>query len=441
MISRAAEITPKEGQTAAETPIKTQIQARMKTAKATVIPGQIIAAANQAKSKPKSNKFWNFVARNSETDAPAELILYGDISSDNSWYDDEITPKQFDKELKELGDVDEITVRINSGGGDVFAANAIYTRLKDHKAKINVKIDGWAASAATIIAMSGDTIQIPASGVFMIHNPKMGVLGYYSAAEFDKLSAELAVIKQSIINAYCLKTGKKSEEISDLMDCETWYDGKQAVDSGFCTELMFNDDVTTEVEDATHIIVNSVQMSLKDYKNLPQTLKTKRKNAADLSQTAANMVFDCHNNDSFANTHQNQENPQNKGGFKEMEIKTVEELEAKYPDLVAQVRNAAITAERKRIQDIESVAPKGYEKITNAAKFEKPVNNGEFAMMILAEQKKQAADIAAKTDADVEDSGIKDVKPISNESENGAGGDINPFMTAIDKVLPARKEG
>ena len=142
--------------------------------------------ANQtAPNKPKNNRFWDFVARNSEADAPAELILYGDISSGNSWYDDEITPKQFDEELKALGDVDEITVRINSGGGDVFAANAIYTRLKDHKAKINVKIDGWAASAATIIAMAGDTIQIPASGVFMIHNPKMGVLGYYSAAEFE----------------------------------------------------------------------------------------------------------------------------------------------------------------------------------------------------------------------------------------------------------------
>ena len=441
MISRAAEITPKEGQTAAETPIKTQIQARMKTAKATVIPGQIIAAANQAKSKTENKKFWNFVAENSETNTPAELILYGDISSDNSWYDDEITPKQFDKELKELGDVDEITVRINSGGGDVFAANAIYTRLKDHKAKINVKIDGWAASAATVIAMAGDTIQIPPSGVFMIHNPKMGVMGYYSAAEFDKLSAELAVIKQSIINAYCRKTGKKDEEISNLMDFETWLDGEQAVESGFCTELMF-DDVTTEVEDAKHIVVNSVQMNLKNYNNLPQKLKNQGEKAVELSKTAANMVFDCRNSGSFTNNQQqSQVKPQNKGGF-EMEIKTVEELEAKYPDLVAQIRNAAITAERSRIQDIESVAPKGYEKITNAAKFEKPITKGDFAMQILAEQKRQAAEISANTDADVEDSGIKDVKPINNEAENGgAGKDNNPYLTAIDKMLPARKEG
>ena len=109
--------------------------------------------------KPTINKFWDFIA--AAADKPAELILYGEISS-YSWWGDEITPQQFSEDLRAIGDVTEIVVRINSGGGDVFAANAIYTRLKDHKATITVKIDGWAASAATIIAMAGDTIQIPA---------------------------------------------------------------------------------------------------------------------------------------------------------------------------------------------------------------------------------------------------------------------------------------
>lgn len=398
--------------------------------------------ANQtAPNKPKNNRFWDFVARNSEADTPAELILYGDISSGNSWYDDEITPKQFDKELKALGDVDEITVRINSGGGDVFAANAIYTRLKDHKAKINVKIDGWAASAATIIAMAGDTIQIPASGVFMIHNPKMGVLGYYSAAEFDKLSAELAVIKQSIINAYCLKTGKKSEEISNLMDIETWFDGKQAVDNGFCTELMF-DDVTTEVEDATHIVVNSVHMSLKDYKNFPKILKEQHENTENLNQTAANMLFNCHNSGSFTNKTPTALPQPTEKGADEMEIKTVNELKAAYPELTAQIENAAIAAERKRIKDIESVSLAGYEKITNAAKFENPISSGELAMQIIAEQKKQKAAYTANVEADVADSGVNDVSPENHEAANNAADSKeDPFMKAINKVLPERKEG
>lgn len=127
-----------------------------------------------------NNKFWNFVAQTEED--PPELILYGAISSSQSWYEDRITPMSFNEELKALGDVDEIVVRINSGGGDVFAANAIYTRLKDCKAKITVKIDGWAASAATIIAMAGDVIQIPSNGVFMIHDPKLLAWDYYTCA-------------------------------------------------------------------------------------------------------------------------------------------------------------------------------------------------------------------------------------------------------------------
>ena len=136
--------------------------------------GKLSKPRETTHNRPKTiNRFWNFTA--ATADKPAELILYGDISS-RSWLGDEITPQQFSDDLRALGNVAEIVVRINSGGGDVFAANAIYTRLKDHAARITVKIDGWAASAATIVAMAGDTIQIPANGVFMIHDPVMGIL-------------------------------------------------------------------------------------------------------------------------------------------------------------------------------------------------------------------------------------------------------------------------
>lgn len=113
---------------------------------------------NQAQN-PKNKHFWSFRDAAEENAAP-ELILYGDIASE-TWWGDEVTPRQFTEELNALGSVPEIVVRINSGGGDVFAANAIYTRLKDNPAKITVKIDGWAASAATIVAMAGDVIEIP----------------------------------------------------------------------------------------------------------------------------------------------------------------------------------------------------------------------------------------------------------------------------------------
>ena len=139
----------------------------------------------QAQHKQVKNKhFWTFRAAAGDNAAP-ELILYGDIASE-TWWGDEVTPRQFTEELDALGAVPEIVVRINSGGGDVFAANAIYTRLKDNAAKITVKIDGWAASAATIVAMAGDVIEIPGNGVFMVHDPSLGLLGYFNEADLAK---------------------------------------------------------------------------------------------------------------------------------------------------------------------------------------------------------------------------------------------------------------
>ena len=157
---------------------------------------------------------------------------------------DEVNPGSFRTKLARWARP-EIVVRINSGGGDVFAANAIYTRLKDHAANVTVKIDGWAASAATIIAMAGDVIEIPGNGVFMVHKAKMGLCGYYGDSDLSKMMEEITVINNSIVNGYALKTGKTAEEITAIMAAETWMDGKQAVEAGFCDKLMFEDAETT----------------------------------------------------------------------------------------------------------------------------------------------------------------------------------------------------
>ncbi len=354
-----------------------------------------------------NKKFWNFKI-DGEDKSAAELILYGEISS-ATWRGDEITPKMFDSELSALGNVNEIVVRINSGGGDVFAANAIYTRLKDHKAKITVKIDGWAASAATIIAMAGDVIQIPANGVFMIHNPLIGVAGYYGGDELVKMSEELAVIKQSIINGYCLKTGKSKEEISDLMDKETWLDGNQAVESGFCDEIMFGD-AQTQASDANHIVVNSVSIDLSGFTNVPKSLLN-RHSSGDITDTEKNR------------------------GVKEMEIKNVEELKAAYPEFTEQIEVNAIAAERKRIQNIEKVALPGYEDIVSKAKFETPVDSGALAAQIIAKQKEQSANYLGGVSKDAAESGINEVNSSAAETETN---ETNPYDAAIDRLFPVK---
>ena len=285
-------------------------------------------------AKPKNKHFWNF--QPASGDNPPELILYGDIASE-TWWGDEVTPRQFTEELDALGAVPEIVVRINSGGGDVFAANAIYTRLKDNAAKITVKIDGWAASAATIIAMAGDSIEIPGNGVFMVHDPALGLLGYFNEAELAKMTDELKVIKQSIVNAYTLKTGKDAADVAAIMAAETWYDGKQAVDAGFCDKLMFEDAETT-VENAAKVVVNSVSLDLTRFPNMPVSL---------LNRMTARTPGGFSNN----TNHKKTEKERNTMDGIE-KITTVDGLKAAFPDLTRQIEDAATTADMNIPDDL-----------------------------------------------------------------------------------------
>ena len=382
-----------------------------------------MADKNPAGKKPVNKHFWTFRAAAEESAAP-ELILYGDIASE-TWWGDEVTPRQFSDELNALGAVDEIVVRINSGGGDVFAANAIYTRLKDNKAKITVKIDGWAGSAATIIAMAGDVIEIPGNGVFMVHDPKMGAMGYFSAEDFKKAAAELEVIKQSIVNGYALKTGKSAEEISAIMSAETWYDGKQAVDAGFCDKLMFEDAQTT-VENMGKVIVNSVSMDLDRFPNLSVSLLNR---------------LTARTSGGFSNTPTTQkitEKERKTMGPENKEIKTPADLKAAFPGLVQQIEDAATAAERKRIQDIEGVALAGFEKIVHAAKFDNPVSAGDVATQIVAAQKQQAAGYIAARNDDAQNSGAGDVGTGKIEGAAGVGGQ-SEIDAAIDRLYPETK--
>ena len=279
----------------------------------------------------QKNKFWGYILATATK--PPELLLYGAISSHQSWWEDRVTPGQFNKELAALGeDVSEIIVRINSPGGDVFAANAIYTRLKDHPAKITVKIDGWAASAATIIAMAGDIIKIARNGVFMIHDPAMTVWDTFKEEDFTKLAQELKVIKQSIINTYAMKTGKTEQEISDFMSEESWWTGDAAVENGFCDELMFEESKTV-VENANRIIVNSVPFDITNFSTIPKAI---------LNSITGKGSFQT---DSVKS--------ENKPKMEEktMEIKTIDELKAAYPELTTAIENNATEKERNRIKE------------------------------------------------------------------------------------------
>ena len=176
-------------------------------------------------------KFWNWVRNEGER----TLFLNGEIS-DETWYGDEVTPKLFKDEL--LSGEGDITVWINSPGGDVFAAAQIYNMLMDYKGNVTVKIDGLAASAASVIAMAGTKVLMSPVAMMMIHNPATIAIG--DTAEMKKAIEMLDEVKESIMNAYEIKTGLNRTKISHLMDAESWFNAKKAVELGFADEILFD---------------------------------------------------------------------------------------------------------------------------------------------------------------------------------------------------------
>ncbi len=176
-------------------------------------------------------KFWNFI----RNDAGERILrLEGPIDEESFW-GDEVTPKMFREELEaEEGDV---TVWVNSPGGNVFAAAEIYTMLCDHKGKITVKIDAIAASAASVVAMAGDRVLMSPVSMLMIHDPMTIAMG--NAADMEKAISTLNEVKESIINAYARKSGLSRNKIAKLMSDETWMNAKKAVELGFADEILF----------------------------------------------------------------------------------------------------------------------------------------------------------------------------------------------------------
>ena len=177
-------------------------------------------------------KFWNWIKDSDET---RTLRLEGPIDEESFW-GDEITPQMFRDELN-AGE-GEVTVWINSPGGNVFAAAEIYTMLKDYKGSITVKIDAIAASAASVVAMAGDTVQMSPVAMLMIHDPSTVAMG--NTKDMEKAIEVLNEVKESIINAYASKSGLSHARIANLMSNETWMNAKKAVELGFADEILFS---------------------------------------------------------------------------------------------------------------------------------------------------------------------------------------------------------
>ena len=175
--------------------------------------------------------FWNWVKNDDET---RTLYLEG-VIAEQSWFDDDVTPAMFKEEL--FSGSGPITLHVNSPGGDCIAASQIYTMLMEYPYDVTVQIDGMAASAASVIAMAGTKVCMSPTSIIMVHNPFTAAMG--DSDEMRKAIQLLDEVKESIINAYQIKTGLSRAKLSNLMDSETWMNAKKALELGFCDEILF----------------------------------------------------------------------------------------------------------------------------------------------------------------------------------------------------------
>lgn len=208
------------------------------------------------------NKFWNW----SEHENSQRVLFLNGTIAEESWFEDEVTPKFFRAELyQEEGD---IIVWINSPGGDVIAAAQIYNMLVEYPGKVTIKIDGIAASAASVIAMAGDEVLMSPVSMLMIHNPMTVAIG--DSSEMDKAKSMLTSVKESILNAYETKTGLNRDFISQLMDGETWMDMNKARQLGFCDGELNREEINASIGKASNLlfsrraITNSLMLKVKE---------------------------------------------------------------------------------------------------------------------------------------------------------------------------------
>jgi len=338
----------------------------------------------------RNRKFWEIknMEGSSET---AEVKIYGEIVNIPCWEGD-VSANSFERELNKFPDAEKIVVRINSPGGDVFEAQAIYNILKNHSAEVEVRIDALAASAATIIASAGDKVIMPDNALYMIHNPLSWASGYSS--DMRKKADLLDTVKDTIMNVYRSKSPLEAEGISQMMDEETWMTAEQAYENGFVTEVITSKVESEAVEEVENFMRGQImatfgKMPTGKFKNL---LKSKK-------------------------------NIKNRVKEEDVKNMNLEEVKKNHPDLYNQILNEgkttadseAVAAERERVANLSNLKniPGAAELVDDAIK-----NGMSVAECSMAIANSDAVKNIGKAKAekeelkeDITNSGAEEVKP------------------------------
>ena len=412
------------------------------------------------KQQKINKKFWNMAKIDGEN---AELTLYGDIYSElpRDWWTGEviegqyITPEGFLEDLESIKNAKNITVKLNSCGGDLYTGIAIHNALKTLKANINVVVEGIAASAASIIMCAGDKVSVHVGSLIMIHGVGAFFCDFLMLDDLDKQIRAFEAAENAIASIYAEKTGKDIEELRSMMKQETWMTGKQAIDLGFADEIIETESTEINMLNQNILMVNGIKLDFTGH-NIPlnlikqkvinketggkksmskfqeflagmSKLTSKFANSADIDDEQEQQNAEGEDDGEGEGEEQQPKNKNTKTNSNEQEQQNAEgeddgegEGEEQQPkNSVKKQIQAAILAERQRCKEIDELPSNVSQELKNKAKYgEKPCNAGELAMLVLRQNdpsNKQALD---KLNNDAKKSNAKMVATSSATPDN-----------------------
>lgn len=359
----------------------------------------------------------------------AEITLYGEVMEESPkdyWSGESmdgvyISVQEFNEKLDEIKDASHITVHLNSCGGDLFAGLAIHNVLKALPATITVKVEGIAASAASVIACAGDEVVVMPGSIFMVHSAAAFLFGYYNSADLTTMCGQIDACNKSIVNVYAAKTGRDIAELSELIEAETWLIGDEIVDAGFADTLDESSTSTTEVdEDGEGIVTNGLHHDVSAFKNMPVSRIAAAMDATKGKQPTTKQVTTETDVNPAADAHISAAPPQaaeKEGEDMDYESLTLDNLRAERPDLISEVENAAATAERERIAAIDGIAASVPADMVEDAKYANPMDAAQLALAAMQRDAQTRAAYVADAKEDEDDSGAEDVPAAPEPSE------------------------
>lgn len=360
-----------------------------------------------------------------DEDNSAEINMYGEVvkTLPRDWWTGEPIPgnfiaqDEFLKDLDELAGKDNITVHINSVGGDLYAGLAIYNRLKGLAANVVTVNDGLAASAGSLIFMAGNTRKMNAGSNLMIHGAAGFLYGYYQVQDLKSAIKQLDAHNKAGINVYVEASGRDAAEIKTLVDRETWMTGAEAVEAGFADEVIGDEAQPVDMKltpDKATMMINGYPVAARCIGKIPENIPVMTEDEWNEMSTHSNGEKPVEN--SMQPAEPIDINTQKNGGTEEMaEIKNIDELRAAYPDLLASAESAAQAngrdAERERIRGIEDIENAiGDKELVSGAKFgENPMTAEQLAFAAMKKQAGIGANMLNSLEADANASGASDV--------------------------------